>query len=174
MQCMLGTCAILFNVKLFVQMTQFEKLGEHLDTFWTHTWVSTVSKVNKTTFASDMFRVFLFSLHKKLTWLLLKLLCSGCFFTLFSRTFRKSDFIPCGDAPFVITHVCLDPPDGYTTDDIEFYWRGGDGAVTGVERIELPQFSIVDYKLISKNVVFSTGWVYSPLCVLCVGNMSQK
>uniref|UniRef100_A0A3B3R6M6 Gamma-aminobutyric acid type A receptor subunit beta2 n=1 Tax=Paramormyrops kingsleyae TaxID=1676925 RepID=A0A3B3R6M6_9TELE len=49
------------------------------------------------------------------------------------------------------------PTDGYTTDDIEFYWRGGDGAVTGVERIELPQFSIVDYKLISKNVVFSTG-----------------
>ncbi|KAI4899203.1 hypothetical protein NFI96_023596, partial [Prochilodus magdalenae] len=47
--------------------------------------------------------------------------------------------------------------DGYTTDDIEFYWRGGDGAVSGVERIELPQFSIVDYKLISKNVVFSTG-----------------
>ncbi|KAK1789239.1 hypothetical protein P4O66_015190 [Electrophorus voltai] len=46
---------------------------------------------------------------------------------------------------------------GYTTDDIEFYWRGGDGAVSGVERIELPQFSIVDYKLISKNVVFSTG-----------------
>uniref|UniRef100_A0A667XNQ9 Gamma-aminobutyric acid type A receptor subunit beta2 n=1 Tax=Myripristis murdjan TaxID=586833 RepID=A0A667XNQ9_9TELE len=47
--------------------------------------------------------------------------------------------------------------DGYTTDDIEFYWRGGDNAVTGVERIELPQFSIVDHKLISKNVVFSTG-----------------
>lgn len=47
--------------------------------------------------------------------------------------------------------------DGYTTDDIEFYWRGGDGAVSGVDRIELPQFSIVDYKLISKNVVFSTG-----------------
>ncbi|XP_062856598.1 gamma-aminobutyric acid receptor subunit beta-2a isoform X2 [Trichomycterus rosablanca] len=46
---------------------------------------------------------------------------------------------------------------GYTTDDINFYWRGGDGAVSGVERIELPQFSIVDYKLISKNVVFSTG-----------------
>nr|XP_033783674.1 gamma-aminobutyric acid receptor subunit beta-2 isoform X1 [Geotrypetes seraphini] len=46
---------------------------------------------------------------------------------------------------------------GYTTDDIEFYWRGGDHAVTGVDRIELPQFSIVDYKLLSKNVVFSTG-----------------
>ncbi|XP_026137018.1 gamma-aminobutyric acid receptor subunit beta-2 isoform X2 [Carassius auratus] len=46
---------------------------------------------------------------------------------------------------------------GYTTDDIEFYWRGGNRAVTGVERIELPQFSIVDYNLISKNVVFSTG-----------------
>ncbi|XP_062306457.1 gamma-aminobutyric acid receptor subunit beta-3 isoform X1 [Osmerus eperlanus] len=46
---------------------------------------------------------------------------------------------------------------GYTTDDIEFYWKGGDSAVTGVTRIELPQFSIVDYKLVSKNVVFSTG-----------------
>lgn len=46
---------------------------------------------------------------------------------------------------------------GYTTDDIEFYWRGSPNAVTGVEKIELPQFSIVDYKLLSKNVVFSTG-----------------
>ncbi|XP_039199525.1 gamma-aminobutyric acid receptor subunit beta-2 isoform X1 [Crotalus tigris] len=46
---------------------------------------------------------------------------------------------------------------GYTTDDIEFYWRGGDNAVTGVTKIELPQFSIVDYKLITRKVVFSTG-----------------
>uniref|UniRef100_A0A3P8T0C6 Gamma-aminobutyric acid type A receptor subunit beta3 n=1 Tax=Amphiprion percula TaxID=161767 RepID=A0A3P8T0C6_AMPPE len=46
---------------------------------------------------------------------------------------------------------------GYTTDDIEFYWKGGESAVTGVTRIELPQFSIVDYKLVSRNVVFSTG-----------------
>lgn len=29
--------------------------------------------------------------------------------------------------------------------------------MTGVTRIELPQFSIVDYKLVSRNVVFSTG-----------------
>ncbi|KAF5894314.1 gamma-aminobutyric acid receptor subunit beta-3 isoform X1, partial [Clarias magur] len=46
---------------------------------------------------------------------------------------------------------------GYTTDDIQFYWRGGDNAVSGVSQIELPQFSIVDYKLVSRNVVFSTG-----------------
>lgn len=54
--------------------------------------------------------------------------------------------------------VCMFPfTDGYTTDDIEFYWRGDDNAVTGVTKIELPQFSIVDYKLITKKVVFSTG-----------------
>lgn len=54
--------------------------------------------------------------------------------------------------------VCVFPfTDGYTTDDIEFYWRGDDNAVTGVTKIELPQFSIVDYKLITKKVVFSTG-----------------
>ncbi len=49
-------------------MIQFEKLGEYLDMLWTNTWVS---KVNKTTFASDMFRVFLFGSQKKLNWLLL-------------------------------------------------------------------------------------------------------
>ncbi|XP_034526843.1 gamma-aminobutyric acid receptor subunit beta-1 [Ailuropoda melanoleuca] len=47
--------------------------------------------------------------------------------------------------------------DGYTTDDIEFYWNGGEGAVTGVNKIELPQFSIVDYKMVSKKVEFTTG-----------------
>ncbi|XP_040094077.1 gamma-aminobutyric acid receptor subunit beta-1 [Oryx dammah] len=46
---------------------------------------------------------------------------------------------------------------GYTTDDIEFYWNGGEGAVTGVNKIELPQFSIVDYKMVSKKVEFTTG-----------------
>lgn len=57
----------------------------------------------------------------------------------------------------VISDSLALPVDGYTTDDIEFYWRGGDNAVTGVERIELPQFSIVEYRLVSKNVVFATG-----------------
>ncbi|XP_067387212.1 gamma-aminobutyric acid receptor subunit beta-1 isoform X1 [Emydura macquarii macquarii] len=46
---------------------------------------------------------------------------------------------------------------GYTTDDIEFYWNGGESAVTGVSNIELPQFSIVDYKMVSKKVEFTTG-----------------
>lgn len=55
--------------------------------------------------------------------------------------------------------ISVFPVDGYTTDDIEFYWKGGENAVTGVARIELPQFSIVDYKLVSRNVVFSTGKV---------------
>lgn len=54
--------------------------------------------------------------------------------------------------------------DGYTTDDIEFYWKGGESAVTGVTRIELPQFSIVDYKLVSRNVVFSTGKRSTVMC----------
>lgn len=60
--------------------------------------------------------------------------------------------------------------DGYTTDDIEFYWKGGETAVTGVTRIELPQFSIVDYKLVSRNVVFSTGEVMARNtdCLLCI------
>lgn len=59
---------------------------------------------------------------------------------------------------YICVYMCVFPfTDGYTTDDIEFYWRGDDNAVTGVTKIELPQFSIVDYKLITKKVVFSTG-----------------
>lgn len=51
------------------------------------------------------------------------------------------------------------PIDGYTTDDIEFYWQGGSnaGSVTGVENIELPQFSIIDYQTLSTKAVFATG-----------------
>ncbi|XP_060728179.1 gamma-aminobutyric acid receptor subunit beta-1 isoform X2 [Tachysurus vachellii] len=45
---------------------------------------------------------------------------------------------------------------GYTTDDIEFYWQE-ESSVTGVDNIELPQFSIIDYKTLSKKVVFATG-----------------
>lgn len=52
---------------------------------------------------------------------------------------------------------CASVSDGYTTDDIEFYWNGGESAVTGVNNIELPQFSIVDYKMVSKRVEFTTG-----------------
>lgn len=47
--------------------------------------------------------------------------------------------------------------DGYTTDDIVFFWQGGDNAVTGVDKLELPQFSIVDIRLVSREVRFTTG-----------------
>lgn len=47
--------------------------------------------------------------------------------------------------------------DGYTTDDIVFFWQGGDSAVTGVDKLELPQFSIVDIRLVSREVRFTTG-----------------
>lgn len=47
--------------------------------------------------------------------------------------------------------------DGYTTDDIVFFWQGGDNAVTGVDKLELPQFSIVDIRRVSREVRFTTG-----------------
>lgn len=60
---------------------------------------------------------------------------------------------------FSVFNLC--PPvfdtDGYTTDDIVFFWQGGDDAVTGVDKLELPQFSIVDIRLVSREVRFTTG-----------------
>uniref|UniRef100_UPI00358F29FA gamma-aminobutyric acid receptor subunit beta-3-like isoform X1 n=1 Tax=Myxine glutinosa TaxID=7769 RepID=UPI00358F29FA len=46
---------------------------------------------------------------------------------------------------------------GYTTDDIDFYWRNGSGAVTGVDKVELPQFSITEHRLVTRRVDFATG-----------------
>lgn len=54
--------------------------------------------------------------------------------------------------------ICPDlETDGYTTDDIVFFWQGEDRAVTGVDKLELPQFSIVDVRLVSREVKFATG-----------------
>lgn len=61
--------------------------------------------------------------------------------------------------------------DGYTTDDIEFYWNGGESAVSGVNKIELPQFSIIDYRMISKRVEFATGKLSAPL--VCPRNSNR-
>uniref|UniRef100_A0AAY4BTJ3 Gamma-aminobutyric acid type A receptor beta4 subunit n=1 Tax=Denticeps clupeoides TaxID=299321 RepID=A0AAY4BTJ3_9TELE len=46
---------------------------------------------------------------------------------------------------------------GYTTDDIVFFWQGDDKAVTGVDKLELPQFSIMELRLVSREVKFTTG-----------------
>uniref|UniRef100_A0A8C6ULK7 Gamma-aminobutyric acid type A receptor beta4 subunit n=1 Tax=Neogobius melanostomus TaxID=47308 RepID=A0A8C6ULK7_9GOBI len=54
-------------------------------------------------------------------------------------------------------HWRLRAVNGYTTDDIVFFWQGGDKAVTGVDKLELPQFSIVDIRLVSREVRFITG-----------------
>uniref|UniRef100_UPI00358F5A93 gamma-aminobutyric acid receptor subunit beta-3-like isoform X1 n=2 Tax=Myxine glutinosa TaxID=7769 RepID=UPI00358F5A93 len=45
---------------------------------------------------------------------------------------------------------------GYTTDDIRFYWQK-EKALEGVNEVELPQFTIVDCNLVSRDVVFATG-----------------
>ncbi|KAA0717816.1 Gamma-aminobutyric acid receptor subunit beta-1 GABA(A) receptor subunit beta-1 [Triplophysa tibetana] len=70
-----------------------------------------------------------------------------CNHKLIYRTDKRSYF-----TVVVNVDVCY----GYTTDDIEFYWQGG-SSVTGVENIELPQFDIIDYNILSKKAVFATG-----------------
>ncbi|XP_059150891.1 gamma-aminobutyric acid receptor subunit beta [Physella acuta] len=46
---------------------------------------------------------------------------------------------------------------GYTMDDIVLYWRNDRGAVTGVENVSLPQFSITNYDTINKIEELLTG-----------------
>lgn len=57
------------------------------------------------------------------------------------------------------------PADGYTVDDIVFFWQGNDSAVTGMEVLELPQFTIIEQRLVSREVVFTTGECLGKGCV---------
>ena len=51
--------------------------------------------------------------------------------------------------------------DGYTTMDMIMYWTNGIESVTGVEQIELPQFTIVEYKTVTTLQNLSTGQSHS-------------
>ncbi|XP_039210925.1 gamma-aminobutyric acid receptor subunit beta-4 isoform X2 [Crotalus tigris] len=46
---------------------------------------------------------------------------------------------------------------GYTVDDIVFFWQGNNSAVTGMEVLELPQFTIIEQRLVTREVIFTTG-----------------
>ncbi|XP_070553899.1 gamma-aminobutyric acid receptor subunit beta-3-like isoform X2 [Ptychodera flava] len=46
---------------------------------------------------------------------------------------------------------------GYTTKDMEYYWKHGNQSVEGMQNIDLPQFEMKDYALVKKTAAFSTG-----------------
>ncbi|KAH9496015.1 hypothetical protein Btru_014913 [Bulinus truncatus] len=49
------------------------------------------------------------------------------------------------------------PTDGYTMDDIVLFWLNNRDAVSGVEDVSLPQFSITNYHTINKVEDLLTG-----------------
>uniref|UniRef100_A0A669PIA8 Gamma-aminobutyric acid type A receptor subunit beta4 n=1 Tax=Phasianus colchicus TaxID=9054 RepID=A0A669PIA8_PHACC len=62
------------------------------------------------------------------------------------------------DSCCLVLSLCFSTSaDGYTVDDIVFFWQGNDSAVTGMEVLELPQFTIIEQRLVSREVVFTTG-----------------
>ncbi|KAI3388761.1 hypothetical protein SNEBB_001456 [Seison nebaliae] len=46
---------------------------------------------------------------------------------------------------------------GYTTEDLIMYWRNNRSAIIGLDKVQLPQFQIADYKIIIRRVVLATG-----------------
>ncbi|XP_013398514.1 gamma-aminobutyric acid receptor subunit beta-like, partial [Lingula anatina] len=46
---------------------------------------------------------------------------------------------------------------GYAMQDVVMYWKAGKDSVKGVEHVELPQFSIVEYRTISTVQYLATG-----------------
>jgi hypothetical protein len=57
-------------------------------------------------------------------------------------------------------------PDGYPMQDVIMKWKGeGESAVDGVDKVEIPQFTIVDYKCISTVESLATG-LHTKWCCL--------
>lgn len=55
-----------------------------------------------------------------------------------------------------MTYFCT-VADGYTMDDIVLYWLNDRDAVTGVDDVSLPQFSVSDYETKNKIEQLLTG-----------------
>lgn len=49
------------------------------------------------------------------------------------------------------------PVDGYPMEDVEMRWRVGKKSVIGVDNVDLPQFSLVDYDTIATIQVLASG-----------------
>jgi len=56
--------------------------------------------------------------------------------------------------------------DGYPMEDVEMRWRVGKKSIVGTDKVNLPQFSLVNYNTISTIQVLASGrFVYSDLLI---------
>lgn len=66
-----------------------------------------------------------------------------------------------GKFVFIINFSTYDsgflPSDGYDMEDLYLHWRSGHHSVHGIQDIELPQFSIVEYRTVEKIESLLTG-----------------
>lgn len=47
--------------------------------------------------------------------------------------------------------------DGYTSDEVNIAWKNSKTSVTGVDKVHLPQFKILDYKTSTYVEYLATG-----------------
>lgn len=81
-----------------------------------------------------------------------KYTCSWVFFPVFIAKNGKFSHINFStyDSGFL-------PSDGYDMADLYLHWRSGHHSVHGIQDIELPQFSIVEYRTVEKIESLLTG-----------------
>lgn len=64
--------------------------------------------------------------------------------------------------PFILfkkknTNKNISNLDGYTSDEVNICWKNSKASVTGVNKVHLPQFRIVDYKTSTYVEYVATG-----------------
>lgn len=48
-------------------------------------------------------------------------------------------------------------PDGYSSEDIVYHWSESQIHIHGLDKLELSQFTIIDYKFVTETMNFKSG-----------------
>lgn len=61
---------------------------------------------------------------------------------------------------------------GYNVNDVMFYWARGNDSVSGLDTLQLAQYTVEDHYTSASEAVYETGKLTQFICVLSVSSMS--
>lgn len=60
--------------------------------------------------------------------------------------------------------MCYFTPDGYSSEDIVYHWSDSQKHIHGLDKLELSQFTITDYRFVTEMMNFKSGEQYILFC----------
>ena len=60
-------------------------------------------------------------------------------------------------------HLSVFIPDGYSSEDIVYHWSESQKHIHGLDKLELSQFTIIDYRFVTELMNFKSGELFCKL-----------